>query len=148
MKVSELNLTKEEILLCCSIINKESDEGHPVATIGNFKYFTVIFLKEMYNKALPNLNKDVPVIISLGKKLDVQPNPMQVPEFFTKINWGLLRNQKTTLLEVIDHLKGDPNYEDLDGILHLIDSMQDYAVDDLGIASHEVFDLEDDSDDE
>ena len=66
-----------------------------------------------------------------------------VPEFLEKIDWKLLRKQKLTLLETIDDMeKRNAEYykdsiEDLTGILHLIDSLQDYAVDDLGIDESE-----------
>lgn len=63
-------------------------------------------------------------------------------EFFDRINYALLREQKDTLLTVIDFLgddDGNVNLDHLDGILHLIDAIQDHAVDDLGIAESTVF---------
>jgi hypothetical protein len=69
------------------------------------------------------------------------------------IDFTTLRSQKTTLLETIDFLeksgiKFDERVdvkqitEDLTGILHLIDSIQDYAVDELNIPEMHVFDFE------
>jgi len=72
-----------------------------------------------------------------------------------KIDFTELRNQKTTLLETIRFLEEsgimsefDPNVDtveivnNLTGILHLIDSLQDYAVDELGWDQMLVFDFE------
>lgn len=61
----------------------------------------------------------------------------------TNINWNDLRNQKRELLRVISERNLPDGEDDLDGIVHLIDSLQDYAVDELGYNEHEVFDLED-----
>ena len=62
------------------------------------------------------------------------------------IDWALLRQQKIHLLEVIEYL-GDtemtPTHKDsLEGIVHLIDSIQDSAVDEEGYDEDEVFALE------
>ncbi len=47
------------------------------------------------------------------------------------IDWALLRSQKLTLLQAID--AGPPTVaEDLQGILHLIDALQDAASQHLG----------------
>lgn len=58
-------------------------------------------------------------------------------DFFEQIDWSELRNQKSTLFKLIVELdKGDDDNQqvnDLDGILHLIDAIQDYAVDKLEI---------------
>ena len=62
---------------------------------------------------------------------------------FAKIDWSELRNQKAILLNVIDQqLVGTPETEALTGILHLIDSIQDYAVDEMEMNANDVFDLE------
>jgi hypothetical protein len=74
-------------------------------------------------------------------------NPIEHIDFTT------LRSQKTTLLETIDfieksgikwHESVDTQQivDDLTGILHLIDSIQDYAVDELGVPEIHVFDFE------
>jgi hypothetical protein len=70
------------------------------------------------------------------------------PEFIKKMDWKLLRKQKLSLLETIDDMeKRNAEYykdsiEDLNGILHTIDALQDYAVDELGIDEAEWDDLE------
>ena len=64
------------------------------------------------------------------------------------MDWELLRQQKLLLLDVIDYLENDTPYsipddndekhaEGLRGILHLIDHIQDEAVD-LGIEDEET----------
>lgn len=70
---------------------------------------------------------------------------MKTPEFIKKIDWSELRNQKRSLIEVIDYIKTHNPYfyNDLNGILHLIDALQDYAVDDAKIIdSMHVYDFE------
>jgi hypothetical protein len=68
----------------------------------------------------------------------------ETPEFINKIDFTTLRTQKTTLLKVIDQLEndGNSNADDLTGILHLIDALQDYAVDELDIPAMHVYDFE------
>ena len=68
----------------------------------------------------------------------------KVPEFLSNLDWGLLREQKKTLLGVIDNLEKNkvPVTDHLNGILFTIDAMQDYAADTLGIPEYEVFDFE------
>jgi len=63
---------------------------------------------------------------------------------FSKIDFTDLRTQKGVLLVIIDELekKQDIRFEELNGILHLIDSIQDYAVDVLGVPEMHVFDLD------
>jgi len=70
----------------------------------------------------------------------------QTPEFIKNIDWSELRNQKTSLIVVADYYRRNnvpfiP--EHLDGIVHLIDALQDYAVDDAKLvdAIH-VYDFE------
>jgi hypothetical protein len=70
---------------------------------------------------------------------------MNVPEFIKRIDWSELRNQKGVLLIIIDELekKKDIRFEELDGILNLIDAIQDYAVDDAKIIDGiHVYDFE------
>jgi hypothetical protein len=63
---------------------------------------------------------------------------------FSKIDFTDLRTQKGVLLVIIDELekKEDIRFEELNGILHLIDSIQDYAVDVLGVPEMMVYDLD------
>lgn len=71
-------------------------------------------------------------------------NP-EMPEFIKKIDFITLRSQKTSLLAVIENLKDikfqQAFIDDLDGILNLIDTIQDAAVDDYGLDENLVFSL-------
>jgi hypothetical protein len=61
------------------------------------------------------------------------------------IDWSELRNQKTILLQTINAEQGGnaEMLKELDGIVHLIDAIQDFAVDVLKIPEMEVFNFED-----
>jgi hypothetical protein len=76
----------------------------------------------------------------------------EMPEFIKKIGWEDLKGQKLVLLKLIDEIEKCklPDAiltvpveaaEALNGILHLIDSLQDYAVDECGLEENKVFDL-------
>lgn len=50
-------------------------------------------------------------------------------EWFTTVDWGLLRAQKQTLLDLLsNNAVPAPDAEHLDGIINLLDDMQDTAV--------------------
>lgn len=55
-----------------------------------------------------------------------------------KIDWALLRSQKLTLLHVID-LSPPTVAEDLTGILHILDALQDEAAANSDIGIKAVF---------
>ena len=63
---------------------------------------------------------------------------METPDFIKQIDWKMLCLQKLTLLWVIEYFNS-PLTDDLTGILHLIDALQDYAVDKCGIPEETVF---------
>jgi len=58
------------------------------------------------------------------------------------IDWSELRNQKRTLINIRNvaehHLTSD-----LEGILSLLDNVQDFAVDELGVKEIDVYDFDD-----
>lgn len=57
-----------------------------------------------------------------------------------QINWSLLSEQKESLAKIIGgESPAIKHYDHLEGILHLIDSIQDSAVDELGIDGDKVF---------
>lgn len=70
---------------------------------------------------------------------------MRVPKFIEKMDWALLRDQKLCLLELIEGFeKGGEESElataeSLRGIVHLIDSIQNNAVNDFGFVSTDIF---------
>ena len=56
------------------------------------------------------------------------------------INWKRLRSQKLTLIKLVNSNRVTPlEREHLDGILSLLDAVQDYAVDSDGVPSQTVF---------
>jgi hypothetical protein len=68
---------------------------------------------------------------------------MNTPEFIKKIDWTDLRTQKTMLLETINNNAVSPEHkEGLEGILALIDALQDYAVDEMDVPEIHVYDFE------
>ena len=68
---------------------------------------------------------------------------METPEIIKKIDWTDLRTQKTLLLQTINNDAVSPEHkEGLEGILALIDALQDYAVDVMDVDPMHVFDFE------
>jgi len=66
----------------------------------------------------------------------------EIPEFLQKISWDRLREQKALLLSLSNTgiLTADV-CSNLDGIIGLIDTIQDFAVDIMGLSEKEVFNL-------
>lgn len=67
----------------------------------------------------------------------------------SEIDWPALKQQKQVLLQGIDFLEKNQQVERaaaLNGILHLIDHLQDAAVDDLGLPEDQVFQLSEEED--
>ena len=65
----------------------------------------------------------------------------EIHQFINDINWDLLKQQKLSLLNIVNNntLINNVMSEDVNGIVHLIDSIQDYAVDVVGIDNDIVF---------
>jgi hypothetical protein len=62
------------------------------------------------------------------------------PDFVQKIDWKMLRKQKKDLLKVINNDSVSPKEkESLEGIMSLIDHIQDYAVDTCELSERKVF---------
>lgn len=89
----------------------------------------------------------------LARDVEFQTLLPESPSFLHGIDWPALREQKASLLSVLDELDDDLRQSedgglyaertrgviaDLNGILNLIDSMQDHAADELGVPG--VFD--------
>jgi len=69
--------------------------------------------------------------------------PANTPDWIKRIDFTDLRTQKTMLLETINNDAVDPEHkEGLEGILNLLDALQDYAVDELGVPDMLVYDFE------
>lgn len=72
----------------------------------------------------------------------VQDEPacnVQVPEFIQNMDWKLLRTQKEAILTIINWNKLPLLNESLEGIISLLDAVQDYAVDVAGYSETDVF---------
>ena len=92
-------------------------------------------------------------LIEFGKGMKHVLDELSKESYVNKIDWSELRNQKRTLLETINYVdevdieigEREPidtvNY--LTGILHLIDALQDFAVDELEVNPIHVYDFED-----
>lgn len=65
-----------------------------------------------------------------------------IPKFIQEINWELLREQKEVIENLVKNLPTLDRWmleENLNGIIHLIDAIQDYAIDDLGFKEETIF---------
>lgn len=62
-------------------------------------------------------------------------------EWLQGVNWGLLREQKNTLIGLADNRgrvsKGEADH--IDGVLNFLSAIQDWAVDKEGLPEREVF---------
>jgi hypothetical protein len=66
--------------------------------------------------------------------------PKTAEKLVKGIDFPLLKEQKKALLEVIENTDDVPVLEKLEGIVNLLNEIQDYAVDVLGMDENEVFD--------
>lgn len=64
---------------------------------------------------------------------------MKSTELIKNIDWTMLEKQKQTLFKVIENTDDIDILEDLEGIIMLINNIQDHAVDDLGFSEEVVF---------
>jgi len=64
---------------------------------------------------------------------------MSVPEFLLKMDWTMLNEQKQLLILANDSIVNQEQKDAIEGILCLIDAIQDYAVDDLGVPEVSIF---------
>lgn len=76
-----------------------------------------------------------------------------IPEFIQKIDWKLLREQKQAVSNLINRTRCTIELEEddsnaLEGIVHLIDALQDYAADEMGLGDKIVFNLPEDDKEE
>ena len=70
---------------------------------------------------------------------------METPKFIKDIDFELLRKQKSTLLTLTsdESLIPYPQILNLRGVIHLLDNLQDYAVE-TGVDKNDVFEITDD----
>lgn len=92
------------------------------------------------NENVQNDNKSNPIVLITD----------ETPQLISRIDFTTLRTQKKTLIKIIDQYELNKNVMvskesealDLCGILNLIDSIQDFAVDVMGLNPINVFDFE------
>lgn len=74
---------------------------------------------------------------------DDESKTIEIPLFIKNINWKLLREQKEVLVNIVySDLLITTMSNQLEGIVHLIDALQDYAVDYMRLSDKDVFNLE------
>jgi hypothetical protein len=61
-----------------------------------------------------------------------------------KIDWDLLRDQKQTLVNLINESVDQKEQDHLTGLYNLLTSIQDYAVDYMSVEENKVFNLNED----
>ena len=77
-----------------------------------------------------------------GENFRILPTviPNDIPEWIKKMDWALLTAQKNRIVESISRNECSTNTgEALDGIVLLLDAIQDWAADDLGLGQKTVF---------
>jgi hypothetical protein len=88
--------------------------------------------------------------MTVAKMIETIENAVvdELPEIYRGIDWDLLKQQKKSLLKVIEDCDNVPVLEHLEGIIVLIDAMQDDVVDNYGMDENLVFDLHPDEEEE
>jgi hypothetical protein len=72
--------------------------------------------------------------------------PKNAEQLIRGIDFPLLKEQKKALLKLVEDIDNVPLLEKLEGVINLINEVQDLAVDQLGFDENQVFDLHDDID--
>jgi len=57
------------------------------------------------------------------------------------IDFTVLKEQKAELLKIMSETKSQKQFENLEGIVNLIDGIQDHAVEELGIDENLIYDF-------
>ena len=85
--------------------------------------------------------------LSVAKMIETIENAIvadELPEVLKDVDWKLLKEQKKTLLEVLENIDDVPKLEHLEGIVVFIDAIQDAAVDVYGLDENLVFEFDED----
>lgn len=61
-------------------------------------------------------------------------------KFIDEIDWKLFNKQKQFLVNILDNKVYPEHLDYFEGILHLMDQLQDFAVDDLQYPEEVIFD--------
>ena len=86
--------------------------------------------------------KDDCTVDALFKHIRIRDLDAQHPEFMLRMDWKLLREQKVALMGVqtLDAIRFEEEpQEAIEGIINLIDAVQDYAVDVMDLDDEQVF---------
>lgn len=107
----------------------------------NIRIYTDIVYEQCpeCNNNMPSLNH---ICLICGQTTNVQETSntnVQVPEFIQNMDWSILREQKETLLNIINWNKLPLLNDNLQGIVHILDAIQDYAVDVAGYSETDVY---------
>jgi len=81
------------------------------------------------------------VILWENYKEGIDKPIISIPEFLQKMDWSLLKTQKHALLYTDESTWDNRQRKSIQGILNLIDTIQDYSVDVMGLSEKEVFNL-------
>ena len=108
--------------------------------IGEFGYATGKNLKtitDCKNEVLAELENGMSGDVLMNVQTDSKPTPA----FIKNMDWKQLQEQKLALMAIIKYSEENIPLlvSELNGILHVIDAVQDCAVDELGISEDVVF---------
>jgi hypothetical protein len=89
--------------------------------------------------------------LSVAKMIETIENAIvidapEMPDFMKKIDWTLLKQQKKDVFAVIQDIDDVQKLESLEGIICLLNSLQDAAVDIYGLDENLVFEMDEDED--
>lgn len=99
-------------------------------------------IKELYSEAEQLLQSNDSVKWAEGTAMINILDGLNEDSYVNQMDWSLLRNQKRTLISVMSkHILDEQENDYLQGIVHLIDALQDFAVDELEKDESEVFDF-------
>jgi hypothetical protein len=88
--------------------------------------------------------KSVTEILELiDSHIETMNLPAGAPDFVRDIDWIAFQSQRDTLRQIKNFISFE-QAEDVDAILNLLDAMEDYAIDVLGIDESEVLNKEND----
>jgi hypothetical protein len=133
---------QEEGDLCDAYIKliEACEGGYGESDPASFDVFVWDQLRAMSVKELADL------IEAGADNLETLFKDMTPIPFIPNIDWELLKKQKLALLEITaKDIPSTSQMEAIAGIIHLLDDMQDYAVDVMGVPESKVMLSEEDS---
>lgn len=106
---------------------KQQDDENPMYMNVQYRHCTAC------DSGQPTLNN---ICLVCGSKVD---DKIVIP---LNIDWNALQKQKDTLVEVISKMKFEPIVDDLNGIVHLLDALQDKYEPKKKIIGFQVVDID------